>query len=33
MSDIANIASKDPKLAGNGTGPYKVASFVPDQTL
>ena len=33
MSDVANIASKDPKLAGNGTGPYKVQSFTPDQTL
>ena len=33
MSDVANIASKDPKLAGNGTGPYQVASFTPDQTL
>jgi peptide/nickel transport system substrate-binding protein len=33
MSDVVNIASKDPKLAGNGTGPYQVASFTPDQTL
>jgi peptide/nickel transport system substrate-binding protein len=33
MSDVPNIASKDPKLAGNGTGPYEVASFTPDQTL
>lgn len=33
MSDVANISSKDPKLAGNGTGPYEVASFTPDQSL
>jgi len=33
MSDVPNIASKDPKLAGNGTGPYAVASFTPDQSL
>jgi peptide/nickel transport system substrate-binding protein len=33
MSDVANIASHNPKLAGNGTGPYEVASFTPDQSL